>query len=231
MMPRFLIRPIPMFLGAVLLAASLTLQAGEVSLTGEGSVEYTPDSAQLQFTATAEAPDADSASAQVDTRIAEWTQAIAPIRKQLNDYSDAALSLYTRTLPADNRNAEPRHRVVASQSVSLSIDNLSLLNPLIKAARDASLEFRLGGRQFYHSGEDALQQEALAQAIADAKSQCQFVAKQLNRTCGAVKIININGGRRPVSMMISEAKSAKGPVSGVGPQEIQASVSATFELN
>lgn len=230
-MPRFMIRPIPVLLSAVLLAAPLSLHAGEVSLTGEGSVEYTPDSARLQFTASAEAPDADSASKQVDARIADWEQAIAPIRRQLNDYSDAALSLYTQTRPASNRDNETRQVVVASQSVSLTINDLSLLNPLIKAARDAGLEFHLGSQQFYHSSEDALQQQALAQAIADAKSQCRFVAKQLDMNCGAVKTININGGRRPIPMMMAEARSAKGPVSEVGPQEIRASVSATFELD
>ncbi len=231
-MSRFLIRPIPMLLSvAVLLATPLSLRAGEVSLTGEGSVQYTPDSARLQFTATAEAVDADLASKQVDARIAKWEQAIAPIRKQLNDYSDAALSLYTRTLSASDRDAEPGQTVVATQSVSLTIDDLSLLNPLIRAARDAGLEFRLGSRQFYHSAEDALQQQALAQAIADARRQCRFVAKQLDVTCGAVKSININGGRRPSPMMMAEARSPKGPVSDVGPQEIKASVSATFELN
>lgn len=230
-MPRFPIRPIPVLLSAVLLMAPFSLQAGEVSLTGEASVQYTPDSARLQFTATAEAPDADSASAQVDDRIARWEQAIAPIRKRLNDYSDAALSLYTRTLPARDQSAEPRQTMIASQSVSLTINDLTLLNPLIRAARDAGLEFHLGSQQFYHSGEDALQQQALAQAITDAKSQCRFVAKQLDMTCGAVKTLNINGGRRPVPMMMAEARSAKGPVSEVGPQEIRASVSATFELN
>lgn len=230
-MPRFLIHPITLLLSATLLALPLSLQAGELSLTGEGSVQYTPDSARLQFTATAEAPEADAATQQMDARMAQWTKAIRAIRNQLNDYSDAALSLYTRTLPADERHEEPRQSVVASQSVSFTIDDLSLLNPLVKAARTAGLDFHLGDQQFFHSREQALHQQALALAISDARDQCQFVAKQLGMTCGDVKTMNINGGSRPVPMMMAEARSAKGPVSEVGPREIQASVSATFELN
>ena len=46
-----------------------------------------------------------------------------------------------------------------------------------------------------------------------------------------VVTININGGHRPVPMMMAEAKSMSDTVSSVGEREIRASVSATFELD
>ena len=43
--------------------------------------------------------------------------------------------------------------------------------------------------------------------------------------------LNVNGGHRPVPMMRAESKMAGDAVSSVGPREIQATVSATFELD
>lgn len=216
-------------------AAALTFpvaaQAGEVSLNGEGSVQYTPDSARLQFTATAEHPLAARATEQVNDLMARWRQATTDLRPQLNDYSDAMLNLYSRNLPAPERGQPGTSVAVASQTVSFSISDLALLNPLLEQAQALGLNYHLGPQQFYHSDEQALQQQALARAIADARTRCQFVAEQLEMSCGDVKTININGGFRPVPMMMAEAKAAGDAVSSVGPRELTASVSATFELN
>ena len=76
-----------------------------------------------------------------------------------------------------------------------------------------------------------MEREALALALADAKSRCEFVAQQMNQSCGDVVTLNINGGHRPMPMMMSaEARSAD-TISSVGEREISASVNATFELD
>ncbi|MEC7376023.1 MAG: SIMPL domain-containing protein, partial [Pseudomonadota bacterium] len=131
--------------------------------------------------------------------------------------------------PAD-RDSEPEQRAVASQTISFSISDLDLLNPLLQEAQAIGLDYHLGPHQFFHSNETGLEQEALARAIADAKARCQFVAKQLDQRCGEVVTLNINGGHRPIPMMMAEAKSAADTVSSVGEREIEASVTATFEL-
>lgn len=217
-------------IGAVALALPVTLMAGEVSLTGEGSVKYTPDSARLQFTAAVEHENAAKATDAVNSKIADWNNAVNEYRAQLDDYSDASLTLYTRNLPVSERNEEPEQRAVASQSVSFVIKDLTLLNPLIAAAQKLGMEYHLGAHQFFHSDETGLHQQALGFAIADARARCAFVAGELEKTCGDIKTINVNGGR-PMAMMIAEARSDKGDVSEVGPREIQTSVSATFELD
>lgn len=218
-------------IGAVIFTLPAMVTAGEVSLTGEGSVKYTPDSARLQFTATAENVSADKASDQVNDTIHRWNSAIKTYRAQLADYSDANVTLYTRTLPVSDRDEEPTQRAVASQSVSFVVKDLALLNPLLATAQKLGMEYHLGAQQFFHSDENGLQRQALALAIADAKAQCEFIAGELDMTCGAIKTINVNGGSRPIPMMMAEARSAKGAVSEVGPRELQTSVSTTFELN
>lgn len=219
------------YLGAslALLMPALAM-AGEVTLTGEGLVRYEPDSARLQFTASAEHALPQKATEQVASLMAQWRKGISEYRDQLNDYSDATVNLYTRTLPPEDRNSEPEKRAVASQTISFSIGDLSLLNPLLQQAQAIGLDYHLGPHQFFHSNETELEQEALARAIADAKARCQFVAKQLDQSCGEVVTLNINGGHRPVPMMMAEAKSASDTIASVGEREIEASVSATFDL-
>ncbi|ERP93448.1 hypothetical protein Q666_09090 [Marinobacter sp. ES-1] len=224
----------PLALTAALLATAavpLAANAGEVSLTGEGVVRYNPDSARLQFSVSAEHRQAQKASAQVADTMDKWRSAIKTWRDQLQDYSDADVNLYTRTLPVQEKGKEPEQVSVASQTVSFSVNDLELLNPLLEQANKLGLQYNLGNHQFFHSDEQGLEQQALARAIEDARNRCQFVAEQLDKTCGEVVSININGGHRPVPMMMAEAKSARDTVSSVGPREIQSSVSATFELD
>ena len=132
-------------------------------------------------------------------------------------------------MPAEDRSEEPRTRAVASQTVSFSISDLSLLNPILQEAQSVGMDYNLGPHQFFHSDETGMERQALARAIADARARCKFVASQLNQACGDVVTIQVNGGYRPVPMM-AEAKMASDTVSSVGEREIQASVSATFEL-
>lgn len=211
--------------------ATTTAAAGEVTLSGEGSVRYTPDSARLQFTANAEHPLAEKASEQVADTMEQWREAIAPYRDQLEDYTDANLALYTRRLPAREADDEQKTQAVASQTVSFSISDLELLNPLLNHAREIGLQHHLGPHQFFHSDEARLEKQALANAIENAKERCQFVAGQLDRTCGEVVTLNVEGGQRPVTTMRAEASSTDDAVSSIGPREINASVNATFELD
>lgn len=205
--------------------------AGEVSLTGEGKVQYQPDSARLQFTASAEHESPQRATDQVATLMGQWRDAIQEYQSRLKDYSDADVNLYTRTLPSDSREQPPRKQAVASQTVSFEITDLDLLNPLLKQAQSIGLTYHLGPHQFFHSDEAGLERQALANAIADARSQCQFVAEQLDQTCGEVVSINVNGGFRPMPMMMAEAKGAADTVSSVGVREVTATVNATFTLD
>lgn len=205
--------------------------AGEVTLSGEGSVRYLPDSARLQFTARAEHEMPQQATEQVAAQMSQWREAISQYQARLQDYTDATVNLYNRILPVSERGEKPRQQAVASQTVTFQIDDLSLLNPLLEQAQAIGMNYNLGPGQFFHSDETGLEREALAKAIADARSRCEFVAEQFQQSCGDVVTININGGFRPAPMMMAEAKGAADTVSSVGVREVQATVNATFELD
>lgn len=217
--------------GLAVVLLPLAAQAGEVTLTGEGAVKYTPDSARLRFTASAEDNLPANASDEVNRMMAQWRSAIDAYRDQLDEYNDADLNMYTRMIPMQERDQEPEKRAVASQTVSFTIDDLALLNPLLAEAQKLGMDYHLGAGNFYHSDENGLQKQALARAIADARSRCDFVAEELDMSCGEVVTLNINGGHHPVSMMRAEAMSAGDAVSSISDRELRASVNATFKLD
>ncbi|WP_336366962.1 SIMPL domain-containing protein [Marinobacter sp. C2H3] len=221
-------------LAGLMLAIALVpavASAGELSLTGQGAVRYQPDSATLSFSATAENPDAATASEQVRKQMSAWRKKTAQWRDQLEDYTDASLSLYTRPVPSRDGSSSDHQVAVASQTVSFTLHDLKLLNPLLEQAQALGLEYQLNPRQFFHSNQEALEQQALGKAIDNARAQCAFVASKLGQSCGAVKSMTVNGGYRPVPVMMAEARMTKDAVSSVGPQDIEASVSVTFELD
>lgn len=215
---------------ALVCMPAITL-AAEVQLSGESKVRYQPDSARLQFTLSAEHPDSARATAEVRERMARWRDAITGMRDQLVDYSDATLNLYQRQLPVQNREQSRETVSVAQQTISFEVHDLDLLNPLLEQAQALGMNYHLGPHSYFHSGADALHKQALAGAIADARSRCEFTARELGMRCGRVKTISLDGNRGPVPLMMAEARMASADtVSEIGPQEISARVSATFEL-
>lgn len=219
-----------LLIATLALLPAITL-AAEVQLSGEGKVRYQPDSARLQFTLSAEHRETTRATDEVRERMARWRDAIADIQDQLVDYSDATLNLYQRQMPIQDRD-QPRETVsVAQQTISFEVHDLALLNPLLEQAQALGMNYHLGPHSYFHSDADALHKQALAGAIADARSRCEFTARELGMRCGKVKTISLDGDRGPVPLMMAEARMASADtVSDVGPQEISARVSATFEL-
>ncbi len=92
------------------------------------------------------------------------------------------------------------------------------------------MDYNVGPHQFFHSDESGLRKQALAGAIADAKARCEFVARELDKQCGEVININVDGGHQPPVPMMAEMRATSDAVSEVGSRELQARVSATFEL-
>lgn len=223
----------PLLLAGVLattLTTPLMALAGEVSVTGEGLVTFAPDSARLQFTATAEAADSAAATDEVARIMTAWREATADLMPQFEEYSDADVNLYTRTLPVEERGDTPEQRSVATQTIRFTVSDLELLNPILAQAQQLGLQYQLGAYQFFHSREQAFELDALGLAVDNARARCEFVAKRLGQSCGEVVSINVNSGHSPVPMMMAEAKASRDVISSVGPTEIRASVNATFEL-
>lgn len=215
---------------AALVLLPLGAMAGEVSLSGQASVKYTPDSARLQFTANSEHNLPETATQRVNKQMGQWRDGISDYRDRLGSYSDASVNLYSRSIPPQERGQKPEKVAVASQTVSFTIDDLSLLNPILQQAQALGMDYNVGPHQFFHSDESSLRKQALAGAIADARARCEFVANELDKQCGEVVNINVDDGYQPPVPMMAEMRASSDVVSDVGPRELTSRVSATFEL-
>lgn len=213
------------------LGLTLNAIAGEVTLTGQGAVTYQPDSVRMELTATGEHTEADEATDRMKSQVQQWRSLIDDYEDELQELDDTTISIYTRRQPSPARQSEmPETVTVARQTLRFSLSDLSLLNTVLDDARTAKLEYRLGPDSFFHSKADELSKQALAAAIADAKSRCEFVADQLDKSCGDVITLQISDGHRPVPMM-SAMRTAESTVENIGQRKIEATVTATFEID
>jgi len=216
---------------ALLSTASTLSQAGTLSLTGQGSIRYTPDSVHLAFTAKGEGLTVAAARKALDRSVAKWDQQIQDLRDKLTDYSDAVLAVYTRREPDPRQSGSTRQTRIATQQIDFTLNHLQLLERVLSAADRAGFQYRLNSSDFFSSQQASLRHKALASAIDDARSQCRFVAKQLGQACGEVKSMQINQGRpRPEPFMASARANGPRPVT-VGLQTLKATVNVTFELH
>ncbi len=216
---------------AVLLAVSPQSLAGTLSLTGNGSVRYSPDSVHLAFTAQGEGATAATARQALDRSMGKWDQQIQGLRDKLADYSDAVVAVYTRREPDPRRSGSTRQIRVATQQIHFTLGNLQLLERVLAAADQAGFQYRLDRSDFFSSEQTTLHQKALASAIEDARSQCRFVARQLGQACGEVKSMQINqASPRPEPFLASARAAGPRPVT-VGQQTLDVTVSVTFELH
>lgn len=212
------------------LVLSPAVWAGTVSLTGEGSVKYAPDSVHLSFTASAEAPTVSAAQAETSREIQTWETQIKPERHKLSDYSTAQVGVYTRRQTDDQGHDTGKTMVVATQTVTFTLHDLKLLDTLLGAANTAGFRYQLTPADFFAADASGLQKQALAAAIKDAQEQCKFIAHQLGRQCGSVDTLDVNSqGPRPLMMKMSAVSNAQPSVT-VGEQSLKVNVRATFKL-
>lgn len=216
---------------ALLLSFTGLAQAGTLSLTGQGSVQYSPDSAHLRFTAVGRGVTSAKARQALNQSVARWDNRIKDLRTQLSDYKDAMLTVYSVN-QLEPGHPDQQHRIkVASQQISFSLHPLRLLNKLLAAADAANLQYSLNSGNFFTSKEKQLQHQALASAIEDARSQCRFIASQLKQHCGKVHSMQVNQASPGPRPMMLEAR-AKGPSPlTLGKETLRASVQVTFELH
>jgi len=217
-------------LACILLAAPMSAQASEVSLSGQASVSYAPDSVRLKFTASAENKSPEAAAQEVSEKVQQFRRSVDRYRDDLENYSDDTLSRYTRSRPAPNRQQPPIEMAVASQTISFSTSNLDLLNPILSEVQSLDLDYRLNPNQFFHSQEEEFRKQALKGAIKDARERCEFVANELGKKCGEVVTMSVNDGLTPRPMMAEARSTSMMAVENVGDREVQATVNATFTM-
>jgi uncharacterized protein YggE len=191
-----------------------------VTVTGTGSVSAVPDRAEISAGVETRAATAKAALA---ANGAAMQKVIAALRGNGgSDVTTQTVSLST----AFDQNGQPNGFVASN--VASAQTSLNGAGALIDAAVAAGAN-TVYGPSLSRSDADELYRQALAKAVDDAKERAAVLAKAAGRSLGGVTAIAESGSAPvPFAAKASAAPDSTPVVSG--PQETEASVSVTYEL-
>lgn len=203
-----------------------------IQVSGTGSVEVSPDRADVAFAVETRAGQADEAAA-------ANADAMDAVLTALRDADLPGLTLETfgYTLrPEYSSSADQRTREIvaytALNNVRATVEDVDAVGRVIDLAIGAGAN-RVSNISFYASDTEAARAEALAEAVRSAREQAEVIAESLGYRLGPP--LEINGGaERPIprpyaaEAMVS-MRAADTPIEA-GDQTVIANVSIRFAL-
>jgi uncharacterized protein len=208
------------------LGRSATPATGTITVSGNGTVAATPDRASFDFGVQTRA----STAAEALSRDASQAQAIIDALKKAgidaSDIQTTQVSLWPQT----SSNGTEITGYEASNSVQVTAA-VGKSGELVDAAVAAGAN-NVDGPSLDTADKSSLYDEALKQALADAKGKAQAIADAAGLTLGGVVKVQEGGNPTPVPLFAAE-KAAAGPAVPIsaGTQQIQASVTVTYSAN
>ncbi len=195
--------------------------ADTITVTGTGSVTAVPDDAQLSF-------GVESRGATAQAALAANGQAMRKMIAALRDAGARDLATQWVSLYPVTQDDGTTSGYSASNSVSATI-GVDRAGALIDVAVAAGAN-QVSGPDLSAADAKRLYQQALGNAVDDARAHAEALAKATGRTLGSVTAISEGGGAEPMPMFRAAADSASPtPIVG-GQQETTATVVVTFVL-
>jgi uncharacterized protein YggE len=198
-------------------------EVDSVTVTGVGTVESTPDEAQMSFGVETRRP---TAKAAVAANADEMRRVINALRQAgAREIATQWVSVY----PLSNGDAGTIDGYSASNSVS-AVSDIGDAPGLIDAAAEAGAN-QISGPGVSSSNAEELYREALADAVMEARERAQVLAKASGRSVGPISAIVEGGGSGPIPYAARDAMEGAATPIEPGKQETTATVSVTFELH
>src|SRR5262245_14180505 len=191
-----------------------------ITVTGTGSVSAAPADAQLSFGVESRAPTAQGA-------LAANGAAMRKVIAALRDAGAHDLATQWVGVSPFMQDDGTTAGYSVSNNVSATID-VERAGALIDAGVGAGAN-QLSGPDMSAADAKRLYQQALGNAVDDARAHAEALAKATGRSLGAVTAVVEGGGSEPAPMYRAAADSASTPIIG-GLQETTATVTVTFAL-
>jgi uncharacterized protein len=197
-----------------------------ITVGGSASVTAVPDRATFTFGVDTRGQTASAALNESAAAIKRVVDALKRAGVDGKDIQTQNVSLYPQT-SSDGRHIEG---YAANASVIVRLDDLDRAGPLVDAAVGAGAT-SVYGPALERSDADELRGEALADAVADARTKAEALARAAGGSLGDVLTVTEGGGSAPpIPYYGREALATADMKIEPGTQEIQASVTVTFEL-
>lgn len=215
---------------------SASPDARTITVSGVGTVEAEPDEATVQFAVVTRAETAEDARRQ-NAEAAE--QAMNAVRAL--GVAERKIQLLTLRLDEDweyRNNERIRKGYIARRDVKVTVEDLDLVPRLVAEVVEQGAN-ELGGIQYGLQNREAVEDEALREALARARQKAGLMAAALDASLGRGRQV-VEGGvhiPQPPPVMYARAEMAMDAGGGdhagayaAGEITVRATVSVTFEL-
>ena len=204
------------------LGRTATPSAGStITVTGNGTVDSTPNRASFDFGVTTNGATAASALADNSSQARAIIDALKKAGVGSADIQTTQVSLWPRT----SHGGREISGYQAANSVQVTAA-LAKAGRLVDAAVAAGAN-NVDGPNLDTADKSSLYDQALKQAVAEAKGKAQAIADAAGVTLGPSLKVREGGGATPTVYADSLAASAPAPIEA-GTQKIQASVTVTY---
>jgi len=205
------------------LGRSATSSSGTtITVTGNGTVDATPDRASFDFGVTTNGATAAEALSRNSSAARAIVAALKKAGVADSDVQTTQVSLWPQTSSSGTRITGYQ----ASNSVQVTAA-LAESGSLVDAAVAAGAN-NVEGPNLDTAAKAALYNEALKQAIGEAKGKAQAIADGAGLTLGSLVKVNEGGGPTPMPMFAQDRAAAESVPIEAGTQHIQASVTVTY---
>lgn len=223
-------------LNALLLSAALALPFSApafaealVSVTGEATVEATPDMATISLGVTTEGQTAAEAMAANSKALQAVVDRLKAAGIEDRDLQTSNLSLNPNWVGYDSGSTPKIAGYVASNMLNVRVRALDGLGSVLDASI-ADGANTLNGINFELAEPRPAQDEARKAAVADARARATLLVEAAGGTLGKIVSITENSGYgSPMPMFKSDAAAAPVPVAS-GQIGLSASVTVSFEI-
>jgi uncharacterized protein YggE len=163
-----------------------------ISVTGSGEVAVAPDAAVVHLTVSARGPDASNVSDAVAADAERLRGTLADLGIPDADVQSVSYDVYADRAPRDVRDGEQQY--VARQRFEVTLDDVDRAGTVIDAAVNGGAS-EVDGVRFTLSADtrDEVRDDALRQAVADARSEAAVLAEATGLELDGVNAVSSTG--------------------------------------
>ncbi len=215
-------------------AASAAQPLDTVTAGGTGQAAATPDQVSMSFGVRVQAQDAQEALDQAGER----SKAVVAALKEAGADDEDIQTQWTNLMPRYGRDSSDITGYEASVMVSVSRQGVDDVGALIESAMDAGAN-EMNGPAFTLSDDSMVADEAIADAVADARRRAEAMAQAAGRSLGEVRLVAETGieqpemyrSRHPYNYSFADGGALEAMPIEPGRLDVTARVTVVFDLD
>ena len=204
-------------------APSADASPGGITVIGTGSVDVTPNRAGFTFGTVSQASTAAGALSASSQGVARIVDALRKAGVARDDIQTSEVSLSPRM----DENGTTVTGYTATNSVTVTVRKIVDAGDVVDAAVGAGAN-QVYGPNLIASDQDATYRKALAEAVAEARTKAESLARTAGVSLGRVTAIS-ESGRSPEPVFAATTLASDTKIEP-GTQSIEATVSVTFAV-